>query len=109
MELELDSDQYRYQTDGLSYDALDKDKVKTEITAGSRIEILVSKNIGFEEMMNLFVGIKRIYGLKSNNKTYLKLDDYNHGKKDTRYLPLFIWLIFGGMYIYNFWIKKDAL
>ena len=109
MELELDSDQYRYQTDGLSYDALDKDGVKTEITAGSRIQILVAKNIGFEEMMNLFVGIKRIYGLKSNNKTYLKLDNYNHGKKDTRYLPLFIWLIFGGMYIYSFWIKKDAL
>lgn len=32
-------------------------------------------------MMNLFVGIKRIYGLKSNNKTFLKLDDYNTVKK----------------------------
>lgn len=50
-------------------------------------------------MMNLFVGIKRIFGLKSNNKTFIKLDDYNTGKKDTRYLPIFIWLIFVGMYV----------
>lgn len=107
MEIELDSDQYRYQTDGLSYEALDKKGVKSELGAGSEIQILISKNVGFEEMMNLIVGIKRIYGLKSNNQTFLELNDYNRGKKDTRYLPLFIWLIFAGMYTYNFWIKNE--
>ncbi len=109
MELDLDSDQYRYQTDDLSYDALATDDVKSELKTGSQIQILVSKNIGFEEMMNLFVGIKRIYGLKSNKKTFLKLDDYNKGKEDTRYSPLFVWLIFAGLFIYNFLIKKDVL
>lgn len=109
MELDLNSDEYRYQTDGLSYDALDVDGVKSELNAGSQIQILVAKNTGFEEMMNLFVGIKRIYGLKSNKKTFLKLNDYNKGKEGTRYSALFIWLIFAGLFIYNFWIKKDAL
>lgn len=49
MELDLDSDQYKYQTDGLSYEALDKKSVKTEITAGSRIQILVSKILGLKK------------------------------------------------------------
>lgn len=108
MELDLDSDQYRYQTDGISYAALDKDGVKSELNRGSQIHILVAKHFGFEEMMNLFVGIKRFYGLKSDKKTFLKLNDYNKEKEGTRYSALFIWLIFAGLFIYSFWIKRDA-
>lgn len=108
MELDLDSDQYRYQTDGISYAALDKDGVKSELNRGSQIHILVAKHFGFEEMMNLFVGIKRFYGLKSDKKTFLKLNDYNKEKEGTRYSALFIWLVFAGLFIYNFWIKRDA-
>lgn len=107
MEIDLDSDHFRYQTDGLSYAALDKEGVKSEVRTGSLVKILVSKNVGLEELLNSFVGIKRIYELKANNKTYLELKDYNKGKKDTRYLPLFIWLIFAAMYTYNFWIKNN--
>ncbi len=109
LEFELNTDKYRYQTDGLGYDALDKDGVKTVLAVGSPVQILIAKNVGFEEIMNLLVGIKRIYGLKSDKKTFLKLNDYNKGKEGTRYTALFIWLIFAGFFIYNFWIKKEAL
>ena len=109
MELDLVSDKYRYQTDRLSYNALDIEGVKSELIKNSKVEILISKNIGFKEMMNLFVGIKRIYVLKSNNKTFLNLNDYNKEKKQTKYLPLILWFIFLIIYIQSFWLKKKTL
>lgn len=109
MELDLVSDQYRYQTDRLSYNALDIEGVKSELIKNRKVEILISKNNGFEEILNLFVGIKRIYVLKSNNKTFLDLNDYNKEKKQTKYLPLILWFIFLVIYIHCFWVKKNAL
>jgi hypothetical protein len=106
MELELMEDQYRYQTDGLSYKALDIKGVKQDLKAGTPIKLLVAKEIGFEETVNRFTDIIRIYSLSSGDKIYLKLEDYNNGKKSNRYFFPILWIILFGIYIYSFWIKN---
>jgi hypothetical protein len=109
IELVISEDDYRYHTNGIGYDALKINELKKDFKIGQSVTFLVSKGTGIEELLDGLFGVVDFYGLKSNGKTYLNLQDYNKGRRGNRYTCIIIWFFFFGFYIYNFWIKVNKL
>ena len=105
IELEILEDQWRYQTGGIGYKALDESNAQADLLKGESVTFLVSKSTGINEFLDGIVGVVDIYGLESNGKTYLSLEEYNKRREDNRFGGFFIWIIFFGIYIYGFWIQ----
>ena len=104
IELVIYEDNWRYLTSGIGYQVLDADGVKRDFKIGQSITLLVSESSGVNEFLDRIVGVVDFYGLKSNGKTYLKLEDYNKQLYNNRCIGIFVWFILFVYYIYSFWL-----
>lgn len=107
VELILDNSSSRYHTGGIGLKEMDKKAVKRDLTIGSTITLLVSKEKGVNEVLDDLVGVVDFYDLKSNGISYLSLEDYNNGRKGNRIFVLVLWSIFFCIYIYSFWFSIE--
>jgi len=105
LELVIYEDNWRYLATGNSYEVLDVNGVKEDLKKGQQITLLISQVTGINELLDQIVGVVDFYELRSNGKTYLKLEDYNSELKNNRFTFIFIWLFFFISYIYKFWFK----
>lgn len=108
MRLKFINDENKYLSSGIGLQALDKEGVKSNLHKGTIVTILVANKTGVNEYLDGIVNVVDIYGLKSEGKDYLKLDDFNEGRKSNRPFFFIIWFVLFGFYIYNFWIKNKT-
>lgn len=105
LELDLEEDQNRYLTDGLAYAGLDKEGIRNDLKAGDTVEMYFSKDYGFGEKINSISNIHKFFILKSNDKEYLSLKNYNSGRIENVVFFYVVWLIVFAVFMY--WLIKN--
>lgn len=105
LELVLIENRFRYHVGGTIYSDLDVGGVQTELKKDSLVSFYILKSKGINEFLDELVGVVDIYGLESNRKKFLRLEDVNKRNKTDRYYPIIIWLILFTIYLFSNWIK----
>jgi hypothetical protein len=98
---------HHFCTDDFAYGVLKKDKLKSQLKKGDKIQIRTKKdsvtNLG--DAINRDMGVYSIMELKTKEKTFISLEAYNnYRKKDFKFSYLF-WFLLLLWYIDYFWIN----
>lgn len=108
LRITLKNNNSKFLIDGASYKALDKEAVKSNLSQGDTVTMLVVKETGLNEYLDSFVNAVDVYGLKFNNRTLLTIDSFNSEAKVIRFIFIGIWFIFLGLYIYTNWYTNKS-